>query len=117
MVETKKCAKCGGTKYHNQGISKKNNQPYENWKCGNCKDTEWVDLRTPKEGRISLPPAPDWDKIRERREEGMEWLNAKNNAALIIAALIGKGEVSYVDYYEIYKNIAKAIYDFRETKE
>ena len=42
-TETRPCPKCGGKQYHNRGVSKKNNKPYENWKCSNCQDIEWID--------------------------------------------------------------------------
>jgi len=44
----KLCPQCGGDMFHNQGISKKNNKPYENYKC-KCGYIEWVDLRAEKQ--------------------------------------------------------------------
>lgn len=51
---TKVCEKCGGTKYNNKGISKTGN-PYENWKCGKCKDTEWVTTQFPASAQNNAP--------------------------------------------------------------
>jgi DNA-directed RNA polymerase subunit M/transcription elongation factor TFIIS len=40
-----KCPKCQQfSLYHNTGISKKNNQPFENYKC-KCGYIQWVDLK------------------------------------------------------------------------
>ena len=55
MTETKTCEKCGGTKYHNEGTSKKTGKPYENWKCGKCQDVEWVS----KQNHYEKPDIPD----------------------------------------------------------
>lgn len=44
-METRDCPKCGGRMYHNKEISKKNNKPYENWKCI-CGNIEWVDIKS-----------------------------------------------------------------------
>ena len=44
-MENKLCPQCSGKMYNNKGISKKNNKPYENWKCGECKYIEWVDVK------------------------------------------------------------------------
>lgn len=39
------CPKCHEKSfYHNKGISKKNNKPYENRKCSKCQHIEWIDL-------------------------------------------------------------------------
>lgn len=72
-----------------------------------CDFFEWANVE---------PKEPDWPEIRRRKEESMEWMNAKNNAGQIVAALIQKGELSYVDWYEAFKNITENIYGFRETK-
>ena len=46
--ETRPCPKCDGIQYHNRGISRKSNKPYENWKCSSCEEIEWID-QWPKE--------------------------------------------------------------------
>ena len=44
-METKQiCPECGSNMYHNKGISKKTGKPYENYKCGECKYIQWVDV-------------------------------------------------------------------------
>ena len=54
MPEIKPCPKCNGVMYHNVGESHKINPKtgkewghYENWKCGSCKNTEWIDRKRP----------------------------------------------------------------------
>lgn len=40
------CPQCGNQSlYHNIGISKKNNKPFENYKCNKCQHIEWVDRK------------------------------------------------------------------------
>jgi len=104
--------------YHNKGISKKSGNPYENWKCGTCKKVDWVDDVSEQKAITPMParPSVDWDEIRERKEDGMEWLNAKNNAALITAALIRSGNCLPENVTEVYENLATKIYNFKETK-
>lgn len=55
-MENKICPQCGNKLWHNEGISKKNGKPYENYKCADkeCGYIEWVDLKEKKE----LPGKP-----------------------------------------------------------
>lgn len=54
-MESKNCPQCGNRLFHNKGVSKKNNKPYENFKCGSCDYIEWVDLQAPS--ATTSPPA------------------------------------------------------------
>ena len=61
-METKNCPQCGNKMFHNIGVSKKNNKPYENYKCGACQYLEWVDQK----GTTGKPKEPAWSgKILE----------------------------------------------------
>lgn len=115
MTQTKKCPKCGGTKYYNEGISKKTGNAYANWKCGQCKDIEWVELVGGKP--VKAQKEPDWDEIRARKENGMEFLNAKNNAALLLAAAIRKGEKTLEQALDEYESITFKIFRFQNAGE
>ena len=64
---------------------------------------------------IPKPTGPDWDEIRNRKEDTMEWMNAKNNSAQIVAALIQKGEIGFIDWYETFKSITSSIYSYKEN--
>lgn len=110
------CPKCKDKVFHNQGISTKNGQPYENYKCGNkgCDFIQWVDLKQPREARETAGKGPNWDEIRARKEEGMEWLNAKNNAAILVAAAIRSGQLQLEDYEETFKKVTTGIFNFQE---
>lgn len=74
MVETKKCVHldCEGTMYHNKGISKKTNKPYENWKCNLCKEVEWVD-------NIYHDPKPNKQDIIQKNVERAQEDRAKSS--------------------------------------
>ncbi len=114
-MENKACSKCGAEAVYKTGI--KGTKRWEGYFCTDrvgCKNVDWVDNKpTPKP--VAIPPRkePNWDEIRARKEEGMEWLNAKNNAALILSALITKGEVTNTNWYVTYKEIAEAIFGFQ----
>lgn len=119
MEKTGICSKCGLQSNLKTGI--KNGKEWAGYFCSDrsCKTVEWVNTRqsAPKPFRKeSLPKEPDWEAIRQRKEEGMEWLNAKNNAAQIVAALVSKGEISYVDWFDAFKNITENIFGYNETK-
>lgn len=117
MADTRKCPYCGGTQYHNTGISKTGNK-YENWKCGSCKKVDWVDLRQPKEARMGS--YEESQRIRqqenERREEGLSWGNAKNCASVIVGAMIKAGSIQKDDWETYFKNITQKIFEFDETE-
>lgn len=118
MAETKKCQKCSGTKYYNEGISKKNNKPYRNWKCPGCGDIEWLRDEPQKVNSFgAYGKEPNWDAIRQRKEEGMEFLNAKKNAGVIVAAAIQSGQLKLEDYFNAFKKITEEIYGFNDTGE
>ncbi len=46
------CPKCSGKLFHNQGISKKTNRLYENYKCSKCSFIEWVNQKDSGESRL-----------------------------------------------------------------
>ena len=73
-VETKQCDKCEGIKYHNKGIGKQSGNPYENWKCNKCGDTEWISSKpkTPKkwQNRSNIAPkGEDYQNIMNALRE------------------------------------------------
>lgn len=76
-MENKLCPQCGGKMYHNKGISKKNNKPYENWKCGTCKEIEWVDIIEPQNGNAILSDEilARLDKIEKRFDDMSAWIS------------------------------------------
>ncbi len=112
------CANCGSPTTYKKG--EKNGRPWAGYFCQNkdCKFVNWVDNK-PKESRPLPPrpqrPEPNWDEINARKEEGMEWLNAKNNAAVIIAALIRSGKLQADDWEKHFKNATKIIFEFQEA--
>ena len=114
MSETKNCITCGGKAYHNQGISKAKGLPWENWKCGQG-HTEWVDLKQPQEVRVASEPRPDWDKIQAAKEESMAYLNAKNNATLLLVEAM-RGGLSLKEALENFDSVAQKIYEVGENK-
>lgn len=122
MEQTKQCPSCEGTMKYKEGLSIKTGKPWKAYFCEtDKKHVEWIRENSVPAGMKPYQPKQlksdvDWDKIRERKEDGMEWLNSKNGAAQIVSALIQKGEISYSDWYETYKNIAETIYGFRETE-
>ena len=60
---------------------------------------------TPPGGQNTPNSAPvDWDKVNKKKEKGMTWLNAKNNACLIIA---NKPELKVKDHFQ---DLAELIY-------
>lgn len=82
-----------------------------------CSDKCW--LKKPDDtGSYAPAPkkeSPNWDEINARKEEGMEWLNAKNNAALIVGAAIRSGQLSYENWENEYKGVAEKIFNFQEA--
>ena len=50
-MTNKICPQCGQNMFHNQGISKKNGKPYENYKC-KCGEIEWVDNKNASQRQI-----------------------------------------------------------------
>ena len=112
---TKECKKCGGIMNHREG--NKAGKPWAGYFCEDksCKSVEWIDLRNaPK-----LPPKggqPNWNEINARKEEGMEWLNAKNNATALVSAAIQKGELNLADYLDAFKDITEQIFNFQEPR-
>jgi len=81
MVETKPCPKCGGTSYHNLGISKKTGNKYENWKCKDCQEIEWVGQK-----KTTYEKLPD----KNPQEEVMEALRKVYAKLLEIEKLYGQ---------------------------
>lgn len=53
---------------------------------------------------------PNWDKIREEKEQSMGWLNAKNNASQIITAAINKDLIKIENIRTMFKSLAEYIY-------
>ena len=82
----------------------------------------WVDLRQPQEARVYAPKQsvapkqPDWEAIRAEKEESMTFLNAKNNAAVILAAVIKKGELSLPDVMAKFGEITQWIYEIGKNE-
>jgi hypothetical protein len=102
-MENTKCPKCGKELFHNQGISKKNNKPYENYKCV-CGYILWVDAKPqPKTDEFGSYPKPleqekvDWDKIRKEKSQGMDEGASRNKAVDLAIAMYNKGEITSKD--------------------
>ena len=68
MSEKKQCPKCGSLVFHNKGVSKKTNKPYENYKCGSCDYIKWVDLTGGGEGFKKAVPANNEEVMKALRE-------------------------------------------------
>lgn len=93
-IETKPCPLCGKIAYHNRGISKKTNKPYENYKCGdkNCQYIEWIEIE-PRVS-VSLKEEPNWEAIRNEKRESINKLNALNNAVITANAWLQAGKIA-----------------------
>jgi len=99
-MENEQCPKCGNKLYHNKGISKKNNEPYENYKCSNkdCGYIDWVDLKGKQPvssfGAFKKKGEPDWEEIRKEKAEGLSRGAAFNKSCDIAIALYQKGDIT-----------------------
>ena len=62
------CVKCGSKIFHNKGVSKKTNKPYENYKCGSCDYIKWVDLTGEGKGFKKAVPANNEEVMKALRE-------------------------------------------------
>ena len=113
MTDTKKCPKCGRTAYHNQGISKKTGEPYENWKCP-CGYIEWIDVKKPAE---QPKEEVDWKGIRAEKRESIDWLNARILAKEILIAAYQKSDIAdYSVIIERLPELTKQIYEIKNPE-
>lgn len=64
---------------------------------------------------IQAPPAPDWNKIREEKKENISWMNAKNNACLLIAHGIYANDTGE-PIVNLINNLANDIYQLEPAK-
>lgn len=88
-----KCKECESERiYHNEGVSKKNNQPYENYKCAECGYTEWVDLRKPNTNAYGAYKKPA-NGVGRGQAKGA----AFNKSVDVVIAAYNKGEVKFED--------------------
>jgi uncharacterized Zn finger protein (UPF0148 family) len=94
---------------------------------GNCKFCGAENVKNPKTGKVfcsekcwlknknqsAVPQKqePNWEEIRERKEESMSFLNSKNNAAILLAAAIRVGQLTLEDALRMYEQVAKTIYE------
>ena len=119
------CESCRETQTFFSGISKKSGNPYEVWKCESCGKTDWNPTpRQPqqtqfiKKGQnIAVKTEPNWDAIRLEKEAGMEWLNAKNNAAAIVVKEIELGNLKDTETMQVlFQSWLRFIYDQKQPK-
>jgi hypothetical protein len=54
-------------------------------------------------------PEPNWDEINNKKEEGMMFLNAKNNAGVLLSACIKNG-MTLEEALSQYEKTTEAIY-------
>lgn len=101
------CEKCGAEKVKNPKTGKIF-----------CKEKCWLNNPVPGTTTKYVYPKkeqPDWDEIRARKETGMEWLNAKNNAAVLLSAAIQKGEIGLNQALDEYEKITYRIFSLQES--
>ena len=74
------CPKCNSKVFNNKGVSKKNGNPYENFKCSNrdCDFIEWVD-NSPKNSRNSVSKTRETIKDDDQYQDIMRALKTTNN--------------------------------------
>jgi hypothetical protein len=66
--------------FHNQGISSKNNRPYENYKCGKCGEIEWIEQKEVKKWEQKMQEEPTEQDIEEEMtKKEKELLSEMNN--------------------------------------
>ena len=125
MENIKICPNCGQQmNLIPAGVSKKTGKNYPPfWSCsqrdGGCGYTENI---TAKDRQIVFSKELDknledekWQKIREQKNKDIRWMNALNNACLLIVN--NKTEVFPSDIIEIIKNTANKIYRLEPEKE
>ena len=113
-------------------MNNQNNNQY-----GQCKFCGANNVRNPKTGKIfcsekcwlkgrpqevarptqNLIAQPNWEAITSRKEESMSFLNAKNNAAILLAAAIKVGQLNIADALKLYEEATQTIYDIGNGKE
>ena len=124
MINQQTCPDCGAEMKQRDGKF----GPF--WGCSNypnCKKIVKISQNTPSTGEKAQYGAnkaineanfngdaqPDWDKIRDEKTENINWMNAKNNACLLIANGKYSGGEELVDAIKI---LALEIYLLEPTK-
>ena len=110
----KQCQKCGQELQFKKGFSQAKQKSWSGWFCPDkkCGYVEWE-----KTQPITQPPRqPDWDKLREQREESMSFLNARNNAAILLGAAIQAREITFDAALMRYSEVVQTIYDTGNEK-
>ena len=78
-----------------------------------CSERCWL-KNQPQQSQSIQRQEPNWDAIRERKEESIEWVSSKNNACLILAQAIRQG----MPYDDAMKRLPKLVnYIFQINEE
>ena len=50
-----------------------------------CEQKCWLKGQTSTQPNVQVEEKPDWDRIRAEKTENIRWMNALNNACLLVA--------------------------------